>query len=164
MSQAMADLFRSISTGVYVVGVANAVRSNAFTAAWVMPVSFQPLLLAVSINPQHSSYALLKQGSGFSVNVLSAEQLALAAHFGSSSQHDKLTAVDWRPGHTGAPLLTEVLACFECETVADYPAGDHRLVLGRVINGCVLQAEALPLAYRDTGNMDGAAAIYPSEF
>ena len=35
---------------------------NAFTAAWVMQVSFDPLLLALSINPHHSSYRLLKEG------------------------------------------------------------------------------------------------------
>jgi flavin reductase (DIM6/NTAB) family NADH-FMN oxidoreductase RutF len=46
---------------------------NAFTAAWVMQVSFDPLLLALSINPHHSSYGLLKEARAFSVNVLEAE-------------------------------------------------------------------------------------------
>jgi flavin reductase (DIM6/NTAB) family NADH-FMN oxidoreductase RutF len=35
-----------------------------------MLVSFDPLLLALSINPRHSSYALLKEGSAFGINVL----------------------------------------------------------------------------------------------
>ena len=52
------------------VGVAHGGVRNAFTAAWVMQVSFDPLLLTLSINPHHSSYRLLKEGRAFSVNVL----------------------------------------------------------------------------------------------
>lgn len=164
MSLAMAELFQRISTGVHVVGVAAGERSNAFTAAWVMPVSFRPLLLALSINPGHSSYSLLKEGRAFSVNVLRRDQLDLAAWFGKPGQAGKLAAVAWRSGPTGAPLLEDVLARFECEQVAEYPAGDHALILGRVVDGLLLQAEAEPLAYRDTGDLDGASAIFPDDF
>ena len=48
MSQSMADLFKSITTGVHVIGVADGEIRNVFTAAWVMQVSFRPLMLALS--------------------------------------------------------------------------------------------------------------------
>lgn len=164
MSQAMAELFRRITLGVYVVGVGARERHNAFTAAWVAPVSFQPLLLVLSINPKHSSYQLLKEGGGFSVNVLRRDQIDLAAHFGGPSQTDKLAAVDWYPGKTGAPLLEDVLARFECEMTEEYPVGDHVLIVGRVLDGVLLQPEAEPLIYRETGDMDGASMILPDRF
>ena len=82
MSNSLASLFKSVTTGVYVVGVAHGEVRNAFTAAFVMQVSYDPLLLALSINPHHSSYGLLNQGGVFSVNVLTKGQLALAAQFG----------------------------------------------------------------------------------
>ena len=63
MRESIAALFKTLTQGVYVIGVANGEERNAFTAAWVMQVSFDPLLLALSINPQHSSYRLLKEGS-----------------------------------------------------------------------------------------------------
>jgi flavin reductase (DIM6/NTAB) family NADH-FMN oxidoreductase RutF len=44
-------LFQRLTQGVYVVGVAHEEARNAFTAAWVMQVSFDPLLLALSVNP-----------------------------------------------------------------------------------------------------------------
>ena len=66
----VADLFRRLTTGVYVIGVAAGERRNAFTAAWLTPVSFDPLLLALSVNPEHFSYPLLVGGGGFVVNVL----------------------------------------------------------------------------------------------
>jgi flavin reductase (DIM6/NTAB) family NADH-FMN oxidoreductase RutF len=164
MSQKMADLFKSITTGVYVVGVAVNEQKNAFTAAWVMPVSFQPLLLALSINPRHSSYQLLKKSGAFSINVLRQEQMDVAEHFGRPAQADKLAAADWRPGVTGAPLLNDVLAYFECKVVAEYVTGDHRLVTGRVLDGILLQADAVALKYADIGDMDGASDIFPDAF
>ena len=51
MSGSVAALFQRLTQGVYVVGVAHGEVRNAFTAAWVMQVSFDPLLLALSINP-----------------------------------------------------------------------------------------------------------------
>jgi flavin reductase (DIM6/NTAB) family NADH-FMN oxidoreductase RutF len=80
MSRTIAALFQRLTQGVYVVGVAHGGVRNAFTAAWVMQVSFDPLLLTLSINPHHSSYRLLKEGRAFSVNVLKKGQLDLAEH------------------------------------------------------------------------------------
>jgi flavin reductase (DIM6/NTAB) family NADH-FMN oxidoreductase RutF len=77
-----------------VIGVANGEERNAFTAAWVMQVSFDPLLLALSINPQHSSYRLLKEGGTFSVNVPKHGQLDLAARFGDPARDDALSDGD----------------------------------------------------------------------
>jgi flavin reductase (DIM6/NTAB) family NADH-FMN oxidoreductase RutF len=45
---------------------------------------------------------------------------------------NRFTGVDWQPGATGLPLLTNALASFECEIVAEHPAGDHWIVVGRV--------------------------------
>ncbi|MEY3881120.1 MAG: hypothetical protein RIQ94_1916 [Pseudomonadota bacterium] len=53
MSENIEALFKQISHGVYVIGVTDGTYQNAFTAAWVMQVSFNPLLLAISINPEH---------------------------------------------------------------------------------------------------------------
>lgn len=65
----IATLFHQLTLGVYVVGVANAGQRDGFTAAWVMQVSFDPLLLALSINPANASYPLLRAGGGFTVSV-----------------------------------------------------------------------------------------------
>ncbi|WP_350029801.1 flavin reductase family protein [Caballeronia sp. INDeC2] len=162
----MADLFRRLTTGVHVIGVARGEVRNAFTASSVVLVSFRPLLVALSINPAHASYAILKSGRVFAINVLRAEQQALAAHFGTRSgrEVDKLSSTPWRAGLTGAPLLLDALAYFECQTVTDVEAGDHRLIVGRVVDGAVLVPHARPLLYATTGNLDQSADLYPTEF
>jgi len=164
VSRSIAALFERLSQGVYVVGVAHGEARNAFTAAWVMQASYDPLLLALSVNPENSSYALLKERRAFSVNVLKKGQLDLAAHFGRSDGSDKLVSTRWTTGRLGLPLLSEALAWFECRVVSEHPAGDHRLVLGRVVDGKLLDSEAGAMSYRETGTMDGAIALFPDDF
>jgi flavin reductase (DIM6/NTAB) family NADH-FMN oxidoreductase RutF len=156
-------LFRRLTLGVYVVGVADGKRRDAFTAAWLTQVSFDPLLLAVSINPDNASYELLHASGGFTVNVLKQEQLELARRFGTRSgrEGDKLAGIRWRPSRVGAPILEEALAYFDCELTGRTRAGDHELVFGRVSDGKVLDPEAAPMTYAATGDMDGSAALYP---
>ena len=162
----IAALFRQLSSGVYVIGVADDARRNAFTAAWVMQAAFDPLLLVLSINPGHASYPLLKAGKGFTVNVLKEGQLDFARHFGTQSgrDHDKLVGVRWRPGRSGAPILEDALAYFDCLLGDRLPAGDHELILGQVIDGRILAPGAAPLMYAQTGDMDGSSALYPAAF
>ncbi|MCX8048941.1 MAG: flavin reductase family protein [Methylohalobius sp.] len=157
-----AELFKLLSCGVYVIGVTDGNQYNAFTAAWVIQVSFQPLLLALSINPQHRSYAMLKAGESFTVNVLGKDQAELARHFASPIA-DRLAKLPWRPGKTGAPILSQALAYLECRLEENYPAGDHRLILGRAVGGARFQPGE-PLLYRDTGDMNGASHLFPEKF
>ncbi len=162
----IAQLFRRLNYGVYVVGVADGDRHDAFTAAWVMQASFDPLLLALSINPDNASYPLLHAGGGFIVNVLRREQQDLARRFGTRSgrEVDKLAGIGWRPGRTGAPILGDALAYFDCLVEGRLKAGDHEIVLGRVSDGRLLDSDAVPLLYAETGDMDGSSGLYPRKF
>lgn len=160
---ATAELFRTLTTGVYVIGVGAPERRNGFTAAWVTQVSFDPLLLALSVNPDHASYPLLLESGAFAVSVLAEDQLDLARRFGTRSGRDadKLAGVGWRKGITAAPILTDALAYFDCRVVERVPVGDHVLVIGRVVGGELLRAGVAPLSYAATGDMDGSSALFP---
>jgi len=163
MMNEVAGLFHRLTLGVYVIGVADGERRDAFTAAWLMQVSFDPLLLALSANPSNASYPLLHAGGGFTVSVLKHGQLELARRFGTQSgrDHDKLAGVRWSPGRRGAPILEEALAYFDCELGGSLHVGDHELVLGRVTDGQILAQDAQPMEYSETGDMDGSGALYP---
>ena len=77
---------------------------------------------------------------------------------------DKLALIEWTTGRSGLPLLRDALAWFECQVVGEHPAGDHMLVLGKVIDGKLLDSEAEPMSYRQTGAMDGASELSPDVF
>ena len=158
----IAALLRRLSVGVYVIGVTDGERRSAFTAAWVTQVSFDPLLLALSVNPQNASYAILRAGGAFTVNVLERGQLELARRFGtlSSRDVDKLAGIQWHKGKNGAPVLDDALAYVECELQDRHPAGDHELVVGLVVGGRVVRSAAAPMLYAETGDMDGSSAMF----
>jgi flavin reductase (DIM6/NTAB) family NADH-FMN oxidoreductase RutF len=77
--------------------------------------------------------------------------LDLADYCGRLARADKLALRDWTNDRIGPPLLREALAWFECEVVSELPAGDHVLVVGRVIDGKLVDSEAEPMCYRETG-------------
>jgi flavin reductase (DIM6/NTAB) family NADH-FMN oxidoreductase RutF len=152
-------LFNRITHGVYVIAVANGSEQNAFTAAWVMQVSFDPPLLAFSINPEHYSYTLLKATGVCTVNVLGQDQVAIAAHFGQSGVKEKMTTYRWQAGKTAAPVLADSLAYFDCKLSHFSEAGDHKIAVCEVIAAVELNS-GWPLLYSQTRNMDGSSDLY----
>lgn len=166
MSDAPLELFRRLTHGLYVVGVAHGDRRDAFTAAWITQVGFDPLMIALSINPDHASYPILTAAGVFSVSILRCGQLDLARHFGTQSGRvtDKLSGQRWQPALGGTPILLDAVAYLECRVTSRHAAGDHELVLAHVVGGRVLAPEATPMTYAETGDLDGSAELYPATF
>lgn len=160
------ELFRRLTNGVYVIGVQHGDRQNAFTAAWLTQVSFDPLLIALSVNPGHASFPLLTAAKGFAISILPADGIALAKHFGlqSGRTNDKLHGQDWSRSRGGYPVLDAAVAQLDCSVLQEHVAGDHVVVIARVDDGVMRHAAATPLRYAETGNLDGSAALYPVSF
>jgi len=152
-------IFKHITQGVYVISVNNGKQQNAFTAAWVMQVSFDPLLLCFSINPKHHSYQLLQQGKVCCISVLNNEQYAAAEHFGRSDIKDKMAGYSWQKTATKAPALTDSLAYFDCHVDHFTDAGDHQLVICKVTDAAILNT-GNPMIYGDTADMDNSSQLY----
>ena len=163
MSAQIASIFKTLSYGVYIIAVSDGEQRNAFTAAWVMQVSFKPLLIAFSINPGHYSYRILQQGEMCTINVLAKNQMALADHFGQSGLDNKMAFCKWLETPAGVPYLAKALSYFECKVRHFYKAGDHEIVVCEVVDAQCLN-EGLPMLYQDTGNMDGSIDVFPDGF
>ncbi len=160
----ISTLLRQLTHGVYVIGVRDDCSANAFTASWLMQVSFKPLLVALSINPEHRSWSILERGRVFSINVLKDDQLDLAIHFGLPGDA-KLESIPWRPGDlTQTPILDTALAYCECRVENHIVAGDHCLVTARVVNGAVMDEQAAPLLYQSAAHLDGSHSLFPDGF
>jgi flavin reductase (DIM6/NTAB) family NADH-FMN oxidoreductase RutF len=161
MIENAATLLKQLSQGVYVIGVGNGAHQHAFTAAWVMQVSFDPLMLAISINPEHHSYQVLQASNVCTVNVLGQDQSAVAGHFGCSVP-DKMTGFEWLSSKTGAPILAESLVYFDCQVSHYAEAGDHKIAICKVVTAARLN-QGQPLLYSQTGDMDGSSALRNSQ-
>ena len=160
------SLLRRLTNGLYVVGVAHGIKRGGFTAAWITQVSFDPLLIALSVNPGHASFPLLTGAGAFAISILGQGQLELARHFGTQTGRsiDKFATQRWQPAAGGAPVLSDAIAYLDCRIVACHPAGDHALMLSEVVGGAILTEDVLPMNYAETGNLDGSAALYPPRF
>lgn len=150
---------KQLNSGVVLVAVASeAHKANAFTAAWVMQVSFDPVLLAISINPEHTSYDIFKEGRCCTVNILEQSQMAFAAHYGQSGATDKMSLGTWVASECGVPSLQEALVSFECKWLNEIAAGDHQVIICEVLASKVSN-EGIAMLYSDTENMDGSAEL-----
>ncbi|NOQ35966.1 MAG: flavin reductase [Methylococcaceae bacterium] len=158
MTEDLAEVMGQITHGVYVIGVCDGEQQNAFTASWVMQVSFKPLLIAFSINPEHYSYKLLQKGGVCSINVLGKEQMEIAAHFGLPYNKSKMEGYEWLQNRD-VPVLATAAAYFDCKVSHYTEAGDHKIVVCEVLNAEILKKYEL-LLYADTAAMDGGSENY----
>ena len=118
-------------------------RINGMTAAWVSRVSWDPPMLAVAIAPERYTLELIKEFREFTVNVVSPSLVRAAMEVfgmlsGRSVNKFERAGVRYRRGRrVRAPILEEAHAAFECVLEAMYGAGDHVIVVGRVVNAWI---------------------------
>jgi flavin reductase (DIM6/NTAB) family NADH-FMN oxidoreductase RutF len=117
-------------------------EANIITIAWVIPVSVEPPFIGMSIRPTRYSYQLIKETGEFVINIAPyalAEQ-ALCCGRRSGRDIDKFAKTGLTPGkavRVRPPIIEECLAHLECRTVKDIEAGDHRLLLGEVLEASI---------------------------
>ena len=151
--QAKKVALRKIPHGVYIVGVKQDSALNAFTATWLTQVSFTPPLVALGIKKDSHSLDMIKHSRVFTVNLLGKDQKPIAEHFVKPATvvGEKLKTVPHQLGKTGAPVLNEAIAYFECEVREIVnEQGDHAVVIGEVVEASVRKDE-LALTLTDTG-------------
>ena len=74
--------------------------------------------------------------------MLAAEQQETATLFATRGA-DKFGPTRWHPGAMGAPLIEGCLARFDCAMHERVAAGDHDIIMGRVIGFSRHEGEAL---------------------
>jgi flavin reductase (DIM6/NTAB) family NADH-FMN oxidoreductase RutF len=140
------DVLAKIPYGVSVVttGRGGTKVENGLTVSWMSQVSFQPPMLMIAVDKQHYSTDLLRSTKSFCVNLLGEDQATLAGRFAkqATTADDKLADLAQRPAESGAAILTDAVAYFDCEVASIVEAGDHLVVLGRIDDAAVLRDRA----------------------
>jgi flavin reductase (DIM6/NTAB) family NADH-FMN oxidoreductase RutF len=120
-------------------GSRHGMTANSFTS-----VSLDPPLVLVCIDLKTRILDYLTEGTACAINILTENQQDVSARFASPID-DRFEGVCCRPGAMQAPVLDDSLAVLECVVERLLEAGDHVIVLGRVIGGTV--GEGHPLLY-----------------
>jgi len=149
-SNAFRHVLGHYPTGVCVV---TAVEESGRPAGMVIgsftSVSLSPPLVAFSPDKKSTTWPRIEKVGKFCVNVLSSNQLRLCKQFAANGG-DKFSGVSHRVSVNGSPILDGVVAWIDCSLDAVHEAGDHFIVLGRVV-ALEVETIASPLLFFQGG-------------
>ncbi|MEM1344363.1 MAG: flavin reductase family protein [Pseudomonadota bacterium] len=133
----------AFATGVTIVTARSSEGEPVgFTANSFTSVSLEPPLVLVCLAHTAASYDVFRQIDSFAVNVLEAGQEEMAKRFASRGA-DKFVGTPWAPGRLGAPLIEGALSRFDCAMHQRVVAGDHDILMGRVVGFSLHEGAAL---------------------
>lgn len=146
MSQA--DIRRALgqfASGVTVVTGMDDEGPVGFACQSFASVSLEPPLILFCADHQGKSWPRIRDTGRFSVNVLHEDQADVCQRFGSHKGH-KYEGLEWELSRWATPLLPGVLMRVHAEIHDVHTAGDHDVVIGRVLELESL-AEERPLIF-----------------
>lgn len=116
-----------------------------FTCQAFTSLSLDPPLVSFAVSRRSSSRPRILAAGRFCVNVLAFDQRGLCMRFATPGIN-RFAGVDWWLSPGGSPVLDGSLAWIDCTVEAQYPGGDHVIVIGRVRELSHLR-DAAPLVY-----------------
>ena len=146
-SRKFRDVLGRFCTGVTVVTSMSNGQPVGMTCQSFSSVSLDPPLVLFCPAKSSRAWPQMQRAGFFCVNLLSHDQLELSNGFAAKGT-DRFAGVSWRPSATGAPLLDGVLGWVDCQIYAVHEAGDHYVVIGRVMDLGVEEAPHPLLFYR----------------
>ena len=127
------DALGSFATGVALITAAPSGDPAGLIVNSLTSVSLEPPLISFCPSRSSLTWSRMRRARRFGINVLGRQHERFAQR-ATPVGADRFAGLDWEPGHGGVPLLTDALATLQCGIVAEHPAGDHWIVVGRVDN------------------------------
>jgi len=126
---------RQWATGVTIVSAQYQGRRHGMTVNSFTSLSLHPPLVLVSLEQTAQTHQLVQQAGHFGVTILGQSQREISERFAGrlTESGDRFSGLETFTLVSGAPLLTQGLAWFDCRVVATYPAGTHTIFVGEVI-------------------------------
>ncbi len=147
-----------ISYGVYIVTSGKDGTFNGQIANSIVQVTSKPATLAICINKENYTHALIRKSGKFVVSILSeAAPMTFIGLFGFKSGRDvdKLKDVKSRIGATGVPIVLDYSLGFaEAEVEGELDGGTHTIFLGKVVEADLV-GEGTPMTYAYYQNVKG---------
>lgn len=150
----------AFASGVTVVTGADADGPVGFACQSFASVSLEPPMVLFCVGHHSRSWPRMRTSGRFCVNVLSEEQDDVCARFGSSRGR-KFEGLDWGMSPWGAPALPGVLLRVHAQTHDVHGAGDHDVVIGRVLAVEQVTHQRPMLFFRGEFGLDGDDAVWP---
>lgn len=128
------DVLGRFGSGVTVVTAMSGGEPVGMTCQSFSSVSLDPPLVLFVPAKTSRAWPLIQRSGRFCVNFLADGQAELSNQMASRGT-DKFAGVAWQPAEaTGSPVLEGSLAHVDCSVHAVHEAGDHWVVIGRVLH------------------------------
>jgi flavin reductase (DIM6/NTAB) family NADH-FMN oxidoreductase RutF len=129
-----------VPSGLFVLTVRHGEDETGVLTSWVQQCSFEPPQLTVALKHGREVSDWLEPDTTFILNVLDDTQTDMIAHFGRGFDvgQPAFEGLDVDRPAGRPPVLTESLAYLECRVTGRCTAGDHDLLIARVVGGRVL--------------------------
>lgn len=143
------DALAQWPSGVTVVTTVLEGRFKGTTASSFSSLSLDPMLVMIALGKQLYTHQILSESGVFAVNILRAEQVAIAKMFAGMKPEitDRFAHVAHHTAQTGSPVFDESIGWVDCEIAHSYDGGDHTIFVGRVLEAGVGSGE--PLLYHN---------------
>ncbi len=140
------------ATGVTVMTTTAGERMHGMTVSAFASISLEPLLVMVSVERSTVMHELVAQSGAFAINVLGERSESTARFF---ADNVRLAAPEFREGGfrlgiTGSPILSEASGYLEATVHGTQDAGDHTIIVGKVV-ALEIVTEEEPLIYYRSG-------------
>lgn len=121
-------------TGVSIVTTrASTGRLSGVTVNSFSSISLEPALVSFSLAKSLRSFGDFIEARHFAINILGDDQHDISASFAQPGAN-KWANMNPHFGPMGSPLIRPSVAAFECEKFAHHEAGDHVILLGKVLH------------------------------
>jgi flavin reductase (DIM6/NTAB) family NADH-FMN oxidoreductase RutF len=129
-------------TGLYLVGSTAGGERNLMTASLVMQLCVDPKLVGVVVETTARTHGLITAGGCFAVSLIARDDRALVRRFVRPARDNPaahtLNGVAYLDAPvTGAPVLAQAVAYFECRLERSVALGSHTLFVGEVVGAAV---------------------------
>lgn len=101
---------------------------HGMTASAVVSVTDSPPTLIVCVNRRNRSHDLFVRNGVVAINVLGGRHKELSGRFAGNDQGDRFAGASWSVLKTGAPVLADAEAVFDCRIVDVRPVGSHSVL------------------------------------
>jgi cob(II)yrinic acid a,c-diamide reductase len=127
-------------------------RGVTITAA--CSVSDNPAMVLACVNASNPKNAVFEKSGRFALNTLAADQIDLANAFSGRNpaltSEERFAMGNWQELVTGAPVLKDALAAFDCRLVEFKVMATHMVLIGEVL-GVTFGEHKPALLYMDRG-------------
>ncbi len=138
---------RRLAAGVTVITTSHGGKRGGLTATAVCSLSAAPPQILVCVNRTASAHDMIAEGTNLCVNLLSRSHQQLAWRFaGAVEGEERFRTGKWTTLTTGAPVLADALACFDCEVSEKIESATHTIFIGKVV-GVSVREKGKPLLY-----------------